>query len=60
MNPAKRGWGASGFDLNSGVELHRDVPRMRRQLHDLDELAVVRSADNLEAGFGQRAVRTGS
>src|SRR5205823_6251286 len=29
------------------VELHRHVPRMRRQLDDLDELAVERAADDL-------------
>ena len=36
------------------VELHRHVPRMRRQLDDLDELAVERAADDLESLFGQR------
>ena len=35
--------------LELGMELHGDVPRMRRQLDDLDELAVVRPADDLAA-----------
>ena len=40
--------------LELRVELHRDVPRMRRQLDDLDELAVERAADDLQALVGQR------
>src|SRR5262249_59541538 len=40
--------------LELGVELHGDVPRMRGQLDDLDELAVERAADDLEALVGQR------
>ena len=40
--------------LELGVELHRDVPGMRRQLDDLDELAVERAADDLEAVLGER------
>ena len=40
--------------LELGVELHRDIPRMRGQLDDLDELSVERAADNLESAFGQR------
>ena len=40
--------------LELRMELHRDVPRMRRQLDDLDELAVERAADDLQPVFGQR------
>src|SRR5215471_16194239 len=40
--------------LELGVELHGDVPWMRRQLDDLDELAVERAADDLEALVGER------
>src|SRR4051812_12406741 len=40
--------------LELGMELHRDVPGMRRQLDDLDELAVERAADDLESFVGQR------
>ena len=40
--------------LELGMELHRHVPRMRRQLDDLDELAVERPADDLEPVLGQR------
>src|SRR3954468_13846670 len=40
--------------LELGMELHRDVPRVRRQLDDLDELAVERAADDLQALVGQR------
>src|SRR5688500_14226782 len=39
------------FEL--GMELHRHVPRVRRQLDDLDELAVERSADDLELLVGE-------
>src|SRR5215204_311764 len=42
--------------LELGMELHRHVPRMARQLDDLDELAVLRAADDLEPGFGERAL----
>src|SRR5687767_5882767 len=42
--------------LELGMELHRQVPWMRRQLHDFHELAVVRSTDDLEAAFRQRAL----
>jgi len=37
--------------LELGVKLDRDVPRVRRQLDDLDELAVERSADDAQTGF---------
>src|SRR5690349_13225187 len=40
--------------LELGVELHRDVIRVVRQLDDLDELAVERAADDLESLVGQR------
>src|SRR3954447_14332607 len=40
--------------LELGVELHGDVPGMRRELEDLDELAVERAADDLESALGQR------
>ena len=40
--------------LELGMELHGDVPRMRRQFDDLDELAVERPADDVEAVFRQR------
>src|SRR5262249_43879937 len=40
--------------LELGVELHSDVPRMRGQLDDLDELAVERAADDLQPLVGQR------
>src|SRR6188472_1671550 len=40
------------FEL--GMELHRDVIGMRRQLDHLDELAVERAADNLEPLVGER------
>src|SRR5215471_14733755 len=40
--------------LELRVELHGDVPRMRRQLDHLDELAVERASDDLQAAFGQR------
>ena len=46
--------------LELGVELHRDVPRMRRQLDDLDELAVERAADDLAARARSAPVRRGS
>src|SRR5262245_51356175 len=36
------------------VELHRDIPGMRRQLDDLDELAVERAAHDLESLVGER------
>src|SRR6476646_10274567 len=39
--------------LELGMELHGHVPRMRRQLDDLDELAVERAADDLQALLGQ-------
>ena len=40
------------FELR--MELHRHVPRMLGQLDDLDELSVVRPADDLEATLGER------
>src|SRR5205085_2729598 len=40
--------------LEFRVELHRHVPRMRRQFDDLDKLAVARSSNNLQALIGQR------
>src|SRR5206468_11216122 len=39
-----------------GMELDRDVPRMARQLGDLDELAVRRAAGNPAAVVGERAL----
>src|SRR5215813_2575943 len=42
--------------LELGMELHRHVPRMRGQLDNLDELPVERSAHDLEALLGQRAL----
>ena len=50
----KERMGRQRLRLELGVELHGDVPRVRRQLDDLDELAVLRAADDLEPGFGQR------
>ena len=44
----------SGLRLELRVELHRDVPRVAGQLDDLDELAVERAADDLQALVGQR------
>src|SRR6476620_5302877 len=35
--------------LELGMELHRDVPRVRRQFDDLHELAVEGSADDLQS-----------
>src|SRR6266545_2888542 len=40
--------------LELGMELHRDVIRVRRQLDDFNELSVERAADDLEPFFGQR------
>src|SRR3954468_13551840 len=40
--------------LELGMELHRDVIRMRRQLDHLDELSVERSSDDLESFLGDR------
>src|SRR4051812_19114600 len=40
--------------LELGMELHRDVIRMRRQLQHLDELAVERASDDFESLVGQR------
>ena len=40
--------------LELRVELHGHVPRMGRQLDDLDELAVERSADDLQPLVGER------
>ena len=40
--------------LELGMELDRDVPGMRRQLDDLDELAVERAADDLQPLVGER------
>ena len=40
--------------LELGVELHRDVPRMRRQFDDFDERAVERTPDDLQPLVGQR------
>src|ERR1043166_6857443 len=39
--------------LELGMELHRDVPRMRRQLDDLDEFAVEGAADDLQPFLGE-------
>ena len=48
-NPANSGCGRSGFDLNSGWNCTATIPRMARQLDDLDELAVERPADDAQA-----------
>lgn len=40
--------------LELRMELHRDVPRMRWQFDDFNELAVERSPDDLQAMIGQR------
>ena len=40
--------------LELGMELHRHVPRVAGQLDHLDELAVERAADDLQALVGQR------
>src|SRR4051812_3620676 len=40
--------------LELGMELHRHVPRVLRQLEDLDELPVQRAADDLQPLVGQR------
>src|SRR5215471_492856 len=40
--------------LELWVELHRDVPRMRRQLDHLDELPVERASHDLEPALGER------
>src|SRR6476620_6394241 len=42
------------FRLELGVELYRDVPRMRGELDDLDELAVKGSADDVETPLGEQ------
>ena len=39
------------------MELHRDVPWMRRQFHDLDELAVERPAHDFESVLSQRLLQ---
>src|SRR6185436_5813602 len=46
--------GIERFRFELRVELHRDVPRMGRELDDLDELPVERSADDLKTVIGQR------
>src|SRR4051794_10523957 len=40
--------------LELGMELHRDVIRMRRQLDHLDELPIERASDDLESFLGDR------
>ena len=52
--PTKEGMGIERFRFELRVELHRDVPRMGRELDDLDELPVERSADDLKTVIGQR------
>src|SRR5438874_4798236 len=42
------------FELR--MELHREIPRVARQLGDLDELAVGRASGDLQAVFGERAL----
>src|SRR5690349_14526890 len=44
------------FRLELGMELHSHVPGMLRQLHDLDEFAVLGAADNLQSALGQGAL----
>src|SRR5207302_8412888 len=47
--PRKQRMRRQRLRLELRMELHGDVPRVRRQLDDLDELAVERSADELES-----------
>src|SRR5262249_274839 len=46
--------GPERLGLELGVELDRQIPRVARQLDDLDELAVERAADDTETGIGER------
>src|SRR5689334_25086267 len=43
-----------GLRFEFGMELDGDVPRMRWQLDDLDELAIERTPDDLQPLVGQR------
>src|SRR6187399_1096584 len=45
---------AQRLRLEFWMELHGQVPRMARQFHDLDELAIERSADDPQSGVRQR------
>ena len=58
--PANSGCGLSGFDLNSGWNCTATYHGMRRQLDDLDELAVERAADDLAGRARSAPSRTGS
>src|SRR5262249_61732283 len=46
--------GPQRLRLEPGLELHRQVPRVRRQLDDFDELAVERAPGDHQAALGER------
>ena len=52
--PGEQGMRLERLRFELGVELHRDVPGVGRELDNLDELTVERPASDLESLLGQR------